>query len=90
MTTEEDLKNALTAWEVAREKAAYQHAAWGALLQSHKSLITSMRAVGYSWSQAKAEFEALSEGRRDALVASWVDMDEKCREYKEIAERLGT
>lgn len=88
MVTKADLHAALEAWAVAREKAGREYEAWGNLLKSHKDLIASMRANGWTWAKAQKEFEALSEGHSDALLAAWKDMDQKCAEYKNLAAKL--
>jgi hypothetical protein len=82
--TKEQLNAALDAWYVARERAGLEQQAWGALTQSHGSLIASLRQHGHTWTQAQAEFEKLSNAHRESMLSAWNDMDERCREYQQL------
>lgn len=84
MITKIAVNNALMAWEAARDKASLEHAAWGALLQNHKSLIDSMRTLGWTYDKAKSEFDQLSNSHRETYLVALADMDAKCAEYQKI------
>lgn len=84
VVTKEQLNAALDAWYVARERAGLEQQAWGALTQSHGSLIASLRQHGHTWTQAQAEFEKLSNAHRESMLSAWNDMDERCREYQRL------
>ncbi len=86
--TKEQLNAALDAWYVARERAGLEQQAWGALTQSHGSLIASLRQHGHTWNQAEAEFERLSNAHREAVLSAWKDMDDRCREYQLLRARF--
>ncbi len=82
--TKQDLKAALDAWSIAREKAAQEHDAWGVLLRSHDALIRSMIVNGGTFNQAKRDVQDFSESHNEKLLAAIRDMDEKCREYQTL------
>jgi len=84
MVTQEELDAALHAWEEAREGAVLEQTAWAPLLQSHASLIASLRANGHTWSQATDEFDRLSNAHSLALRAKWDDMDRLCSKYQRL------
>lgn len=84
MATKTDVDNALMAWEVARVRATQEYVAWGALLQSHKSLSESMRDLGWTFSEAKYQFDQLSKSHSEVCLAALTDMDVKCADYQKI------
>ncbi|WP_047786355.1 hypothetical protein [Variovorax paradoxus] len=86
--TKEQLNAALDAWYVARERAGLEQQAWGALTQSHGSLIASLRQNGHTWTQADAEFEKLSQAHRGAVLGAWEEMDACCRVYQDLHSKF--
>lgn len=88
MVTKEELNAALEAWEVARDRASLEQAAFGVLIQNHAHLIGSLRSHGHSWAQATVEFDKFSKTHQEALIAAWKAMNERCAEYHDLNLKL--
>ena len=88
MVSKEQLDQALEAWEVAREKAALEQSAWATVLNSHATLIGSLRSHGHSWGQANTEFGKLSAAHNEAVLAAHQDMDLRCADYQKLAKQF--
>lgn len=86
--TENQLDEALNAWEVSRETAVQEQLAWGRVSQSHNLLIKSLRKHGHTWAQAQLEFEQISNGHSIALLEAWKAMDARCSEYMELLTKF--
>lgn len=86
--TKQDLDRALEAWQIAQGTAVLEQKAWGTLLQSHSTLIASLRANGHSWDSAQQEFDKLSKGHGEAFTAAWKTMDQRCTEYQQLHAQM--
>ncbi len=86
--TETELNLALEAWYTARETTLREQVAWGNVLQNHESLIQSLRDNGHSWEHAEREFDQISKGHAEALLAHWRNMDRLCAEYQALRKQF--
>ncbi len=86
--TEDELNASLEAWYTARETALREQVAWGTVLQSHKTLIKSLRENGHSWEGAEREFDQISKGHAETLLAHWRNMDRLCAEYQALRKQF--
>lgn len=88
MITAQDMDIALKAWEEARKRATLEMEAWGAVLQSHTSLIESLRANGHTWSQAQTEFKRITDGHSGAVLEAWKAIDQRSCEYQILRNKF--
>jgi len=96
LITKEDLRQALKNWEIAREKAALQHDAWGALLKrkheeikhNEDSVMRSMISAGYAYQRTRNNPNTGSTFDNEALLAAMSEMADRERDYLDLKEKF--
>ncbi len=82
--TKDDLRQALRAWEIAREKALLENQRHAAFLKNQQELIRLMRENGWTYAQAKTDVATASNGYSEALQAASKEMDNRCSDYMKL------
>ncbi|WP_322405061.1 hypothetical protein [Massilia luteola] len=82
--TKDDLRQALRAWEIAREKALLETDRHAVFLKNRQEVIRLMRENGWTYAQAVTDVEAVSNDSGKALQAASQEMDDRCNDYMKL------
>lgn len=82
--TKDDLRHALRAWEIAREKVLLAHDDNISFLRKQQGLILSLIDNDTTTFTARRDVDAASADQLLTFHAAWQEMDDCCREYDEL------
>lgn len=88
MITREQVAQAKTIWEQARQSAVHANECWALLQQSRKALVDSFRTNGFPVSKAAQEFERLMEDHAERYTAAQTHMDNMSAAYGKLLEEF--
>lgn len=84
--TKDDLRAALRAWEIAREKALLENQRNADFLKNQQILIQLLIDGGATAFSAKRDVDQAAAAQLEAFHAAWQEMNDRCREYDELLE----
>ncbi len=84
IVTPEELEQAREAWQLAQDKARFEHEAWSILIGSKSSLIKSLNLSGKTISQAQKEFQDHMDGHSERYIAALDDLALRSKEFGSI------